>query len=79
MRPLQLLLGRRSRLMWILDRRDRLGRDDPELARVAADGRHRGPIGKRLARRRGLADLRRLPDQRDAGLGWVVHKSTAVR
>src|SRR5262245_47559459 len=27
----------------------------------------------------GLADLRRLPDQPGAGLGWVVHKSTAVR
>jgi hypothetical protein len=29
--------------------------------------------------RAGLADLRDLPTQRDAGLGWVVHKSTAVR
>ena len=29
--------------------------------------------------RRGLADLRHLPAQPDAGLGWVVHKSTAVR
>jgi SAM-dependent methyltransferase len=27
----------------------------------------------------GLDDLRRLPDQPRAGLGWVVHKSTAVR
>jgi ubiquinone/menaquinone biosynthesis C-methylase UbiE len=27
----------------------------------------------------GLDDLRRLPDLRGAGLGWVVHKSTAVR
>ena len=28
---------------------------------------------------RGLDDLRRLPVQPDARLGWVVHKSTAVR
>jgi ubiquinone/menaquinone biosynthesis C-methylase UbiE len=27
----------------------------------------------------GLADLRRLPNHPGAGLGWVVHKSTAVR
>jgi hypothetical protein len=27
----------------------------------------------------GLADLRRLPEQREAGLGWIVHKSIAVR
>jgi len=29
--------------------------------------------------RRGLADLRELPNQPDAGLGWVMHKSTATR
>jgi SAM-dependent methyltransferase len=29
--------------------------------------------------RAGLADLRSLPTQHGAGLGWVVHKSTAVR
>jgi ubiquinone/menaquinone biosynthesis C-methylase UbiE len=29
--------------------------------------------------RAGLADLRSLPSEPDAGLGWVVHKSTAVR
>jgi SAM-dependent methyltransferase len=29
--------------------------------------------------RAGLADLRRLPSHPGAGLGWVVHKSTAVR
>jgi ubiquinone/menaquinone biosynthesis C-methylase UbiE len=29
--------------------------------------------------RAGLADLRDLPSQPAAGLGWVVHKSTAVR
>jgi SAM-dependent methyltransferase len=29
--------------------------------------------------RAGLDDLRRLPSHPDAGLGWVVHKSTAVR
>jgi hypothetical protein len=29
--------------------------------------------------RAGLDDLRRLPSQPGAGLGWVVHKSTAVR
>ena len=29
--------------------------------------------------RAGLADLRDLPNQPDAGLGWVVHKSTGVR
>jgi len=29
--------------------------------------------------RSGLADLRRLPSHPGAGLGWVVHKSTAVR
>jgi len=29
--------------------------------------------------RAGLADLRRLPTLPGAGLGWVVHKSTAVR
>jgi SAM-dependent methyltransferase len=29
--------------------------------------------------RAGLADLRDLPNRRAAGLGWVVHKSTAVR
>jgi hypothetical protein len=27
----------------------------------------------------GLADLRRLPEQREAGLGWIVHKSIAIR
>jgi ubiquinone/menaquinone biosynthesis C-methylase UbiE len=27
----------------------------------------------------GLQDLRNLPGQPDAGLGWIVHKSTAVR
>jgi hypothetical protein len=27
----------------------------------------------------GLADLRELPTRPDAGLGWVMHKSTAVR
>jgi hypothetical protein len=26
-----------------------------------------------------LRDLRNLPNQPNAGLGWVVHKSTAVR
>jgi SAM-dependent methyltransferase len=29
--------------------------------------------------RAGLADLRELPNRPGAGLGWVVHKSTAVR
>jgi hypothetical protein len=29
--------------------------------------------------RAGLADLRSLPSHAGAGLGWVVHKSTAVR
>jgi hypothetical protein len=29
--------------------------------------------------RAGLADLRDLPTHDDAGLGWVVHKSTATR
>jgi ubiquinone/menaquinone biosynthesis C-methylase UbiE len=29
--------------------------------------------------RAGLADLRKLPQRRNAGLGWVMHKSTAVR
>jgi hypothetical protein len=29
--------------------------------------------------RAGLEDLRHLADQPGAGLGWVVHKSTAVR
>jgi ubiquinone/menaquinone biosynthesis C-methylase UbiE len=29
--------------------------------------------------RGGLADLRSLPDRPGAGLGWVMHKSTAVR
>jgi SAM-dependent methyltransferase len=29
--------------------------------------------------RQGLQDLRRLPSEADAGLGWVVHKSTARR
>ena len=29
--------------------------------------------------RAGLRDLRSLPTQTDAGLGWVMHKSTAVR
>jgi ubiquinone/menaquinone biosynthesis C-methylase UbiE len=29
--------------------------------------------------RAGLADLRSLPDRPGAGLGWVMHKSTAVR
>jgi ubiquinone/menaquinone biosynthesis C-methylase UbiE len=29
--------------------------------------------------RAGLQDLRNLPTRPDAGLGWVVHKSTAVR
>jgi SAM-dependent methyltransferase len=29
--------------------------------------------------RAGLADLRRLPDLPGAGIGWVMHKSTAVR
>jgi hypothetical protein len=29
--------------------------------------------------RAGLADLRALPSQPGAGLGWVMHKSTAVR
>jgi hypothetical protein len=27
----------------------------------------------------GLADLRALPRQAEAGLGWVIHKSTATR
>jgi hypothetical protein len=29
--------------------------------------------------RAGLAELRELPNRHAAGLGWVVHKSTAVR
>jgi hypothetical protein len=29
--------------------------------------------------RTGLADLRRLPSVPSAGIGWVMHKSTAVR
>jgi hypothetical protein len=29
--------------------------------------------------RAGLADLRNLPSRDGAGLGWVVHKSTATR
>ncbi len=29
--------------------------------------------------RAGLADLRALPGQPSAGLGWVIHKSTATR
>jgi hypothetical protein len=29
--------------------------------------------------RAGLADLRELPNRAGAGLGWVMHKSTAVR
>ncbi|MFL5896745.1 MAG: class I SAM-dependent methyltransferase [Thermoleophilaceae bacterium] len=31
------------------------------------------------ALRAGLAELRRLPEQPDAGMGWVIHKSTAIR
>jgi hypothetical protein len=29
--------------------------------------------------RAGLADVRALPGHADAGLGWVIHKSTATR
>jgi hypothetical protein len=36
-----------------------------------------GAVAEEL--RAGLDDLRRLPDLPGAGLGWVVHKSTAVR
>jgi hypothetical protein len=36
-----------------------------------------GAIDEEL--RAGLEDLRRLPDLPGAGLGWLVHKSTAVR
>jgi SAM-dependent methyltransferase len=37
------------------------------------------PGGDEAELRAGLADLRGLPDQPGAGLGWVVHKSTASR
>jgi hypothetical protein len=45
----------------------------------ALDALSQLPVVEEDELRRGLADLRRLPEQPDAGLGWVVHKSTAVR
>ena len=59
------------------------GEDLSGQARYAADVMERRARATARRRRRGAArgleDLRSLPGQPGAGLGWVMHKSTAVR
>ena len=50
-----------------------------DVVESALDSLARLPGAERSALERGLEDLRSLARQPDASLGWVVHKSTAVR
>ena len=50
-----------------------------DVVESALDALARLPGVDELELRAGLEDLRGLATQPDAGLGWVVHKSTAVR
>jgi SAM-dependent methyltransferase len=50
-----------------------------EVIESALDALARLPGSDEAELRAGLAELRKLPEQPGAGLGWVVHKSTAVR
>ena len=62
--------------------RDEVAREAPyaaDVAESALDALLQLPGTDEGELRAGLADLRRLPQQAGAGLGWVVHKSTAVR
>jgi ubiquinone/menaquinone biosynthesis C-methylase UbiE len=50
-----------------------------DVLESALDALARLPGNAEAELRAGLADLRGLPDRPGAGLGWVVHKSTAAR
>jgi len=50
-----------------------------DVLESALDALARLPGADEAELRAGLAELRGLPDQHGAGLGWVVHKSTAAR
>lgn len=50
-----------------------------DVMESAFDALAQAPHATEEELRAGLADLRGLPDIRGAGLGWVVHKSTAAR
>jgi len=50
-----------------------------DVLESALDALARLPGSDLAELRAGLADLRALSEQPGAGLGWVVHKSTAVR
>jgi SAM-dependent methyltransferase len=61
---------------------DDVAREAPyaaDVAESALDALLQLPGADEEELRTGLADLRRLPQQPGAGLGWVVHKSTAAR
>jgi SAM-dependent methyltransferase len=50
-----------------------------DVIESALDSLAQLPGTSREELRRGLEDLRSLPSQPDGSLGWVVHKSTAIR
>jgi ubiquinone/menaquinone biosynthesis C-methylase UbiE len=50
-----------------------------DVVESALDALVRQPGADKEELRQGLADLRNLPSQLGAGLGWTLHKSTAVR
>ena len=66
-------------MWWENEELDSQARYAADVLESALDALTRLPGTSEQALRTGLGDLRALPRQPGAGLGWVIHKSTAVR
>jgi 4-aminobutyrate aminotransferase-like enzyme len=64
---------------WVGDELASQARYAADVMESAFDALIQAPGATEEQLRAGLDDLRSRPDVRGAGLGWVVHKSTAVR
>jgi len=67
------------RFWWQGDELARQANYAADVMESALDALAQRPGASEQKLRTGLADLRRLPSVASAGIGWVVHKSTAVR
>jgi SAM-dependent methyltransferase len=70
--------GRRA-YRWVGDDLASQARYAADVMESAFDALVQAPGATETELRAGLDDLRRLPDTPGAGLGWILHKSTAVR
>ncbi len=70
--------GGERRFWWQDDDLVRQARYAADVIESALPALARLPGATEEELRAGLADLRELPTKPDAGLGWIVHKSTAV-